>query len=362
LSGRDSAGLLDVRPLVGALDRGLQNASEFADLPGRFLFALDDGRGDVAALHPDIGLVGIARNRLTLLLSGEDSELRVAPGAAVELMLAAARAFLSERAIQGTRAWRLAELKHGPTRIAASLASAHLPSVTHSPSYSLSIKELVVEPPAYRANNSLIDSTDRAQSPEPQPWQEQEPTPQRGQKPERRPRGPIGLVPQQDGRVALATAAPFGRLTGAQAQILAEASPALLVLTPWRGVVVPDLARVDAAGWATALSSHGLVLDPGSPWLNVTACTGRPGCAKSLADVRAEANRVVALSALATAGTRSASDLPVHWVGCERRCGRPAGRVVEVLATGMGYRVSIDGQTWSAEDPAVAVEQARRGT
>jgi precorrin-3B synthase len=65
----------------------------------------------------------------------------------------------------------------------------------------------------------------------------------------------------------------------------------------------------------------------------VTACAGRPGCAKSLADVRSDVVRAV------TAGTLPAGGARQHWVGCERRCGHPAGEVVDVVATGEGYRV-----------------------
>jgi len=28
-----------------------------------------------------------------------------------------------------------------------------------------------------------------------------------------------------------------------------------------------------------------------------------------------------------------------HWAGCGRRCGRPRGEVVDVVATGEGYRI-----------------------
>jgi precorrin-3B synthase len=94
--------------------------------------------------------------------------------------------------------------------------------------------------------------------------------------------------------------------------------------------VVPDLAD---PGAADALASAGLVLDPGSPWSRVTACAGRPGCAKSLADVRGDAARAVATGSLPLDGARQ------HWAGCERRCGRPSGDVVDVVATGGGYRI-----------------------
>ena len=67
----------------------------------------------------------------------------------------------------------------------------------------------------------------------------------------------------------------------------------------------------------------------GSRWLGVTACAGRPGCGKSLADVRADAD----------AATVPGEGLPVHWVGCARGCGSPAGPHVRVEATGTGYEV-----------------------
>jgi precorrin-3B synthase len=62
----------------------------------------------------------------------------------------------------------------------------------------------------------------------------------------------------------------------------------------------------------------------------VSACIGHPGCAKSRADVRADAGKV--LSGLP-------ARLRAHFAGCERRCGKPAGQYVDVVAEGDGYRV-----------------------
>ncbi|MEU5694969.1 hypothetical protein [Actinosynnema sp. NPDC020468] len=111
-----------------------------------------------------------------------------------------------------------------------------------------------------------------------------------------------------DGR--LVTGVPLGRL---DARLLAGTP---VRITPWRGFVLPADAPVD-----------GLFTSVDSPWHGVTACTGRPGCAKSLSDVRADVTRWV--------GTPRAR--PAHWSGCARRCGRPAGDVVEFVATGEGY-------------------------
>ena len=49
-----------LRALVARLDRALCARPELAALPGRFLFALDDGRGDVAAADPDLRWQAVA--------------------------------------------------------------------------------------------------------------------------------------------------------------------------------------------------------------------------------------------------------------------------------------------------------------
>jgi precorrin-3B synthase len=142
----------------------------------------------------------------------------------------------------------------------------------------------------------------------------------------------VGTSEQTDGRVALIAVVPLGRLDAAQVELLGRVADEVQ-LTPWRSVVVPDLAEDAVNDVAVALHRTGLVFDEASPWTRVTACAGRPGCAKSLADVRADAAQAVAAGTLPADGARQ------HWAGCERRCGRPRGEVVDVVATGTGYRV-----------------------
>jgi precorrin-3B synthase len=91
-----------------ALDLALCAAPDLAELPGRVLFGLDDGRGDVAALAPDFEL----RDGV-LVLDGHRTDLT----GGVDLLIAAARAF------QRTRgdAWRVKDLPGGPRAIAAAV-------------------------------------------------------------------------------------------------------------------------------------------------------------------------------------------------------------------------------------------------
>ena len=278
LSGR-RGGVVDVRRWVAAFDAGLCADPALAALPGRFLAALDDGSGDVAGMGADVGVLALGGDEVALLLAGVDSGLRTTPGAAVGLLLAAARGFLDERAAQGSSAWRLAELTDGVLRVAGRLGRP---------------------PTADRVPVPAAPVT-----------------------------GPAGAMTQDDGRTALVVVVPLGRLTAAQADLLAGTGPELVV-TPWRSVVLPDLPD---DGAADGLTAAGLVLDPGSRWLRVSSCAGRPGCAKSLADVRADAAAAVASGTLPADGARQ------HWAGCPRRCGRPRGAVVDVVATGSGYRI-----------------------
>jgi precorrin-3B synthase len=280
LSGR-AGGLADARPWVAGFDAGLRADPGLAGLPGRFLVTMDDGRGDVAGLAGDVGLLALDGRTVALTLAGADTGLRAPSDGAVDLALAAARAFLAERAAQGGDAWRLAELADGPARVAARLAGEVGPTVDLPPA------------PAT---------------------------------------GPVGAVAQDDGRTALVGVVPLGRISAGQADLLAGLA-AEVQLTPWRSVVVPDLAEDAVDDAAVDLHRTGMVFDENSPWVWVTACAGRPGCAKALADVRADVARAVASGSLPAGGARQ------HWAGCERRCGRPHGGVVDVVATGSGYRV-----------------------
>jgi precorrin-3B synthase len=297
LAGRDGVGVLDVRPLVAELDRRLCAEPELAPLPGRFLFALDDGRGDVAGLHADVAALALPNQRVAVLLGGLDSGLRLPVHEAVTGLLSAATIFLRRRPDQGV--WRLAELPGGPLELVDELRAA-----------------------LHARSGPLVAV------------------------PERDPVGPIGRIEQTDGRVALAVSVPLGELTPARCQVLAAVAEREVLLTPWRGVVLPDLPPSATALATRRLAGAGLLLDPASPSLGVSACTGRPGCAKALADVRADAS-VAAGHAAGTAVPpvdNGGPGLPVHWSGCARRCGRPPGPVVDVVAEEHGYQVHRDGE------------------
>lgn len=294
LSGR-VGGLADVRGLVGDLDARLCATPRLAELPGRVLFTLDDGRGDVSGLDGDIGVHAVGPDEFALLLAGADTGIRVTGAEAVDIVLAAAEGFLEVSSGQ----WRLHEVADGPARIVESLG--------------------------------LTPGTDRVEITAAQDV-------------------PIGWLDQDDGSVALGAGVRLGALDARLAEFVA-AIERPVIITPWRSLIVADLEEWAAEQVVRVLAPMGLIFDAASPWLHVSACAGQPGCAKSLTDVRAdvtaavESGRVLAHSS----STDSAGDnIPAeevtvagrqHWSGCDRRCGRPRGEVTDVVATPDGYRV-----------------------
>ncbi|MEV7927968.1 hypothetical protein [Kitasatospora sp. NPDC088779] len=323
LAGLDGHGFADVQAWVRELDARLCASDWAAGLSGKFLFALDDGRGDVAAFDADVTLIA-GPDGSALLRLGRAAHGRPAPaGQEVTAVLDAARTFLDVLRESGRKAWHLREvpelLPAGPVPVPAFAGAAPAVGVV----------------PTAGAVRTV---------------------------------GPLATA--AGGAVAggLSVGMRFGRAGAAQWRELAGACAGEIRLTPWRGAVLPGapadrLPALAAAGFRTA---------PGSPWERATACTGLPGCAKSRADVRADAAR--ALDAAAVAGSPPVTGLPtaglpVHWSGCERRCGHPAGRWVDVLATGQGYRVTVNGPASAGaavdvtnEEMAEAVAEARRTT
>ncbi|MYU53497.1 precorrin-3B synthase [Streptomyces sp. SID7805] len=354
LAGLDHHAPADVRLWARQLDAALCASAWTPALSGRFLFVLDDGRGDVAALGGDVTLVaesdtagdprgavaGAACGGALLYVGDDPAALRIAGRDVPRAALTAAAAFLAAAEAGGTGAWRVRELPatHALTvhDTAARLRAA-------------GIEAEHVTDHGDGAGPAGPGLAAHAGTPVPVPLP--------------------GIVEGPDGRRALSVLAPLGRLTVAQWRLLtavaATDGTGELRTTPWRGVLVPGLSDATAAPRLRELAAAGLITAPDSPWHRIGACTGRPGCAKSRADVRADA-------AAAIGTTAAGPGLPVHWSGCERRCGHPHGTWVDVLATGEGYRVSVAGTEAATSAPvpvpvlqvptAIAATAAAAGT
>ncbi|MEW5812338.1 MAG: precorrin-3B synthase [Actinomycetota bacterium] len=275
LSGRHG-GLLDVRAMVHALDAALQQDAALAELPGRFLFGFDDGRGDICGLAADAAVHAVDADTVAVLLAGTDSGVRLPADDAVDALLAIARRFVEVRG----KAWRIRELATPDVVLGAWVAT--VPAGRTWPAHT---------------------------------------------------RPPVGWIEQDDGRIALGAAVPLGVLDAERARYLA-AVDAPLVITPWRSVLICDLDDGVADAALRVLAPLGFVFDENSPWLAVSACTGRPGCAHALADVRADAAAAVEDAAALEDGDPARHR---HFVGCDRACGSPADGDV-LVASRDGYR------------------------
>jgi precorrin-3B synthase len=303
LAGLDHG--VDLTELVRALDAGLCARPRLAGLPGRFLFALDDGRGDLpeADVTATVRRDGAAVNGLAVCPPngpGPTASTRVPAevrDAVVATMLACAEAFLDLRAEAGgsdpgNRAWRIADLPGGAERVRAAVAVR------------LGLDPAPGEPGLAGPVSRPVGLVGRDEGGE----------------------GPGSSAPVRDNAVLLA---PLGRLTAAQlswiADRLAETDARV---TPWRSVVLPRLD--DAGAVLREAAARGFGTDTTSPWLRVTACAGRPGCASALADVQADA------AALAAPWPGRL----VHVSGCARHCGRPAATEIDVTAAEEGYQVA----------------------
>jgi hypothetical protein len=164
-------------PLSGRVGGTTDIRSEpaLAELPGRFLFGVDDGRGDISGLGADVGAHFLDDDTAALLLAGKDAGVRLARAAVVPALIAIATRFVTTR---GT-SWRVAELAD-PAPLLEHLTPSAARGATWPP---------VVRPP-------------------------------------------VGWLPQDDGRVALGAAVPLGVLQARVAEYLA-AIDAPLVITPF---------------------------------------------------------------------------------------------------------------------------------
>lgn len=105
-----SGGRADLRPVVAALDEGLCAHPSLANLPGRFLFVLDDGRGDVLDRPLDLGVVAVSATECQLRLGSRAWGPVVPLDEAAARLVGLARAFLTVRGEGPSAAWHVDEL------------------------------------------------------------------------------------------------------------------------------------------------------------------------------------------------------------------------------------------------------------
>jgi sulfite reductase beta subunit-like hemoprotein len=279
LAGRHPAAHAATDGIVTELDRALCDDDELAALPGRFLFAVDDGSGLTLVSRADVTLIAQPAGEFTLALDGAGTTIAVPPELAATTALRAARAFLELAAPMGSKPWRIGDLDGGAAAIAHMLGGEPaLLKWGQAP-----IEHVTIEP---------------------------------------------GIADQNDGRVAVTALPPLARLDPdvlGSLGALARDAGGEVRLSPWRTLTLLDLERGDAPGLVRALAAAGLVVSADSGWTGLSACAGMGACSKALLDVRA--------IAATRAAARDGSSPSEHWAACERRCGQPRDVEIGVAAS-----------------------------
>jgi sulfite reductase beta subunit-like hemoprotein len=316
VAGRHPRSLAATDAIVEQLDRGICADPDLAELPGRFLFAVDDGTGMALGRGADLALVATGggapgEDEFALAIAGVPVQERVGAGEAAGIALRAARAFLELRADLASHAWHVRELEGGRERIASALGV-----------------QLRSEGDATPLGGAIGN----------------------GSVPTLRP----GLLDQKDGRVAVTALAPMGRLERPTLEGLSEALAehgTEVRLSPSRTLTAVDLSSAEASALTERLERLDLIVEPASGWTGLSSCAGIGYCAKARLDVRAAARR--------RAGVRGPGAPAEHWSACERRCGEPAAGIA-VAAENGSLAVTLDRGRWEVRDTEEALEVLAR--
>jgi precorrin-3B synthase len=181
LTGR-VGGRMDARPVAAALDRLLLSDPSCAELSGRFLFILDDGRGDLLERTSDLAAVALDADTVQLRAGADQWGPVVGVSEAAGVLHALTRRFLARRGEGPASAWHVDELDR----------------------------------PMLEADR---DSRTRVTTPRPS----------------------YGRLRQVDGRLTEHVEVPDGRLGSDLAERLLERAGTEVVVTPWHGLLLPDL-------------------------------------------------------------------------------------------------------------------------
>jgi precorrin-3B synthase len=217
------------RRLVQSLDTAIVADPVLAALPGRFVFAVDDGTGGAGIVRCDVGLLRTGR-QAELIVAGRCTGILLPASAAVPAAIAAARAAIALGV--GTNVARIRDLPGAGSAVASAIGG---------------VLGLAAPPDAGRLSLGVLSLA---------------------------------------GRDVLIAGARLGRLTAAQMTVTGSLlhRADVLRLTAAGRIVIP-LAVAPATALAQ-LTGSGLLASAEDMMSGVTACSGM-ACSRSVADVRA---------------------------------------------------------------------------
>lgn len=149
---------------------------------------------------------------------------------------------------------------------------------------------------------------------------------------------------------------PFGRIEAEALSGLADLSERYgdgsLRTTPWRALLLPQVAAVETSKLADEVGTLGLIADEADPRLHIFACVGAPSCQSASVDARGDASRLAA----AVTATR---DHTIHVSGCIKACAHRGSAAFTLVGRDGSYDLVRNGS--AADQPALtglSIEQA----
>ncbi len=303
LAGIDPDALLDIRPVVAALEARLTLDDRLHGLPAKFCWLVDDGGSfPLDDVRADVRFEAISATTFAVVLDGSDNGFR--PVSTNEVSNAAARIAIAFR-LSGARRMR----DHSDTTAIAQAAGLKALARLSGRGWC----EASGEGAGDFKDISTLTLPSKAT-------------------------GPSLSRAAGEGLFLAGVGLPFGRIAASDLLQLAKNAAAggasELRLTPWRTILIPLPTHDSAQSLAEALSSGSFILDPGDPRLRVAACVGAPACPRATTDVRADAAR---LAALVRPG-----DL-LHVSGCAKGCAHPRAAAVTLVGDGGAYNLVCGG-------------------
>ncbi|WP_411177148.1 precorrin-3B synthase, partial [Pseudomonas sp.] len=296
-AGLDPHAVLDTRPLAAALLELLQTTPTLHGMSAKFALQLDGGEALAMLEHPhDIWLSALPGTpaRLVFGLAGcpGDPPLGVVDAEqAVPLIEQLLRLFLDLAGSEYSR-----------------------------------MRQLLAVTPARQLLQRLQERLPFALQAAPLGWQ----------RTSIHPHPALGIYPQQQADLCMVAAgARLGRINAAQLRALAalaeQHGDASLRLTPWQGLLLPNIPEQSANQLLHALAELGLLTDAQEPLSNLIACTGSAACAKGLADSKVDALLLAKRLRASTARPQ------VHLSACPRSCAAAHTAPFTLLASSAGH-------------------------